>query len=171
MGRSRERPRRKIKNISTVHAPMPGRRRDARRVLRPKFLGLFEGGDDAVVVFCARSFIARTFAPDKPALRRTGLRSFSICSGEGARPLPLNALIRPKMVARLCRYGLVGDGFKESFVGRLQGIWSIWKGVFLRSAALGTHRVRRCLVAAARSKGRAAGCLGHGAPFRKRGNR
>ncbi len=43
--------------------------------------------------------MARTFAPERPALRRTGFRSFSICSGEGARPSEPRALMRPKMVA------------------------------------------------------------------------
>ena len=51
------------------------------------------------MVFWARSFMARIFAPERPALRRTGFRSFSISCGVGARPVELRALMRPKMVA------------------------------------------------------------------------
>ncbi len=43
--------------------------------------------------------MARILAPERPALRRTGFRSFSISWGEGMPPLELRAFTRPKMVA------------------------------------------------------------------------
>jgi len=64
-----------------------------------EFLGLFERGTMPSMVFCARSFMATIFAPERPALRRTGFRSLSISCGVGARPVALRALTRPKIVA------------------------------------------------------------------------
>jgi len=43
--------------------------------------------------------MARIFAPERPALRSAGLRSFSISWGVGMPPLALRAFTRAKMVA------------------------------------------------------------------------
>jgi len=88
--------------------------------------------------------MARIFAPERPALRRTGFRSFSIFLRVGARPVELRALMRPRWWRRLCRNGLVGNGFEEGFVGRL-GVGNVdfEKGAFLRLNASGIRRVQR----------------------------
>jgi len=49
--------------------------------------------------FFARDLSCDDFAPERPALRRTGFRSLSISCGVGARPVALRALTRPKIVA------------------------------------------------------------------------
>ena len=43
--------------------------------------------------------MARTFAPERPALRSKGFLSLSISCGVGIPPVELRALTRPKMVA------------------------------------------------------------------------
>ena len=51
------------------------------------------------MVFCAKSFMAKIFAPDNPALRSVDLRMRSISSGVGALWFVPKALTRAKIVA------------------------------------------------------------------------
>src|SRR5579885_3039651 len=100
IGRTSGRPRRKIRNISTDHAPIP--RTETSRLTNSSSESLCASsrlGTMPAIVFFARSFIAAAFAAESPALRSAGMRSFTICSGEGARPFPPSAFTRVKIVA------------------------------------------------------------------------
>jgi len=79
---------RKMRNISTVQAPMP--RTETRRLTSSSsesFSDSSSVGTTPSMVFLARSFMARTFAPERPALRRDWGRSFSISWGAGMPPV------------------------------------------------------------------------------------
>ena len=47
--------------------------------------------------------MARTFAPERPALRSVAVRSFSMTSGVGGRPFFPSAFTRPKIVVAAFR--------------------------------------------------------------------
>ena len=81
--------------------------------------------------------MATIFAPDRPALRRTRLRSFNISCGLGGTAggaEGLDAAVNGS--SGLTRDGLVGDSFEESFIGGLQGILVHLKGGRFRNEAL-----------------------------------
>jgi hypothetical protein len=63
--------------------------------------------------------MARIFAPERPALRRTGFRSFSISCGVGAASGAEGSDAAEDGGGGFAGNGLVGNGFEEGFVGRL----------------------------------------------------
>ncbi len=101
-----------------------------------EFFGLFEGGDDAVdgflgEVFHGEDFCAREagFAQDGFAEFQHFLRGGSAAGGAEGFDAAING------GGGFARDGLVGDGFEEGFVGRLQRILVHLEGNSFRDQA------------------------------------
>src|SRR6266481_989535 len=87
------------------------------------FLGLFEGGDDAVDGSLCKVFHSQDFCAGETGLAKDGLAElehFLRSGGAAGGAEGLDAAVNGG--GGFARDGLVGDGFKESFVGRLQRI-------------------------------------------------
>src|SRR6266705_820193 len=108
MGRTSGRPRRKMRNISTVQAPMP--RTETKRFTSSSSDNLLASSSEGTMpsmVFLAKSFIARSFAQDRLAelqhffgRRRAAVGAERFHAAEdGSR--------------RFARDGLISDGLEE----------------------------------------------------------
>jgi len=87
------------------------------------FLGLFEGGDDAVDGFLCKVFHSQDFCAGETGFAENRFAEFQYLFGGRRAAVAAQRFDSTKDGGGgFARDGLVGDGFKESFVGRLQGI-------------------------------------------------
>ena len=134
MGRTSGRPRRKIKNISTVQAPIATDRDETLDELFVRVgLGLLERGDDAVDGFLCEVFHGEDFCAREAGFAEDGLAQLEhfVRSG-GAAGGTESFDAGEDGGSGFAGDGLVGDGFKEGFVGGLE-----WVGVGLEGNSVG----------------------------------